>query len=103
MTTLDFADAVMLAAATVPPGNPGRFGRRKVFIDVVHKHIQRAKLWRGTLTAFKAKLVAAHRAGRLELARADLVGAMPWKHVRASLTTWDGVEYHFVMAPYMFG
>jgi hypothetical protein len=57
------------------PYRPAVFGDRKVFID--HAHAMAAtRGYKGSLDDFKAELVAASRAGRITLARADLVEAM---------------------------
>jgi hypothetical protein len=84
-----FANAVNTAAAGA---TTGCFGPRKVFI---------AALWRAAFTseplwAFKARLIAAHRAGTVVLARADLVGAMDTSLVRDSEATDGLATYHFV-------
>ena len=71
----------------------GRFGPRKVFI---------ASVWRDpafgglALADFKARLLAAHRAGAVTLARADLVGAMDPALVRESEVAHGDSRYHFV-------
>jgi hypothetical protein len=50
-----------------------------------------------TLDELKARLVAAHRAGELVLARADLVAAMDPALVAASEITTDGASFHFIV------
>ena len=49
------------------------------------------------LDDFKARLVAAHRAGELTLARADLVAAMDPALVAASEIAADGASFHFLV------
>jgi hypothetical protein len=76
----------------------GVFGDRKVFISSVWNDLRRSPSWAQlTLDAFKARLVAAHRAGDLVLARADLVAAMNPELVAASETTTDGASFHFIV------
>ena len=76
----------------------GVFGDRKVFIAAVWNGLRRAPAWSSlTLDDFKARLVAAHRAGDLSLARADLVAAMDPELVAASETTTDGASFHFII------
>jgi hypothetical protein len=74
----------------------GRFGDEKVFISHVHRALDDRSL---SLEAFKERLVAAQRAGLLELSRADLVGAMPEIDVRASEIDSLGAAFHFIRAP----
>jgi len=74
------------------------FGDRKVFIASVWNELRRDPSWAAlTLDDFKARLVAAHRAGDLALARADLVAAMDPELVNASETTTDGASFHFIV------
>lgn len=90
----DFASAVRESAEHA---TDGIFGGRKVFIS---------SLWRGmrahptfgalTLDEFKEQLVAAHKAGLLALARADLTGAMDPSAVSESETSHLESRYHFV-------
>ncbi len=47
--------------------------------------------------AFKRRMVTAHRAGLLVLARADLVAAMPRAAVAASEVCDGYAEFHFVL------
>jgi len=93
--THDFVDEVRgVARAT----NHGGFGDRKVFIASVWDELRRQPQWASlTLDDFKARLVRAHRAGNLELARADLVAAMNQDLVAASETTTDGASFHFIV------
>jgi hypothetical protein len=91
-----FASDVWDAAGAVPPD--GRFGDRKVFISAVWHELRRSPRWSAvTLDELKARLVAAHRAGELTLARADLVAAMDPALVAASEITADGASFHFLV------
>jgi hypothetical protein len=89
-TPAGFAAAVKAAAAGATTGT---FGDRKVFI---------ASLWRApafaglSLAEFKARLLAAHQAGAIRLARADLVAAMDPALVRESELPHLEATYHFV-------
>jgi len=90
-----FADAVLGAAEAVVDG---WFGDRKVFVSAVWDQLRRDPRWSGLgLAGFKADLVAAHRAGQLLLARADLVAAMDPALVAASEIAVDGASFHFVV------
>ena len=76
----------------------GVFGDRKVFISAVWDTFRRHPAWSSvTLGEFKTRLVSAHRAGELSLARADLVAAMDPALVAASETTTDGASFHFIV------
>ena len=74
-------------------GAHGRFGHRKVWLSAVH----RAMLLDLSVPAFRAQLLAAHRRGAVELARADLVAAMNPRLVAASELVADGATWHFVV------
>jgi hypothetical protein len=90
-----FADGVERAARATAEG---WFGDRKVFVSAVWDQLRRDPGWAPlALDDFKARLVAAHRAGLLELARADLVAAMDPALVAASEITADGASFHFVV------
>lgn len=90
-----FADEVRDVARTA---THGVFGDRKVFISSVWDELRRQPTWSAlTLDEFKARLVTAHRAGDLVLARADLVAAMNPELVAASETTTDGASFHFIV------
>lgn len=90
-----FAEAALRAAAAV---EDGRFGDRKVFASAAWEVLRRAPAWSGlALDDFKARLLAAHRAGELTLARADLVAAMDPVLVAASEIVADGASFHFVV------
>jgi hypothetical protein len=88
--TDDFAAAVRGAAARA---TDGRFGPRKVFIASVWRDAAFSAL---SLADFKARLLAAHRAGAITLARADLVAAMDPDLVRESEVAHLDSRYHFV-------
>lgn len=76
----------------------GVFGDRKVFISSVWDALRETPAWSQlALDDLKQQLVAAHRARELELARADLVGAMDPALVAASETHTDGATFHFVV------
>src|SRR5262249_23068642 len=86
----------VLRAAAEP--TVARFGDRKVFVSSLWEQLRRDPRWAAlSLDDLKARLVAAHRAGRLVLARADLVAAMDPELVAASETTADGASFHFVL------
>ena len=91
-----FADAVRSAAAAAAPD--GWFGDRKVFVSAVWDQLRTHAPWTAlALDDFKARLLAAHRAGALTLARADLVAAMDPERVAASEIAADGASFHFVV------
>lgn len=85
-----FAAAVHAAAARA---TVGVVGTRKVFI---------ASVWRDpvfaeqSLDAFKQRLLTEHTAGRVRLARADLVSAMDPALVRSSEVQHLEATYHFI-------
>jgi hypothetical protein len=88
------ADDVRSSVASLPTEHPGRFGH-KVFISAA-----RAALGGDAALSdaeFKRQLFAAHRAGLIQLARADLVAAMDPVAVAASETQVDGATFHFVI------
>jgi hypothetical protein len=90
-----FAVDVMRAADAT---TDGWFGDRKVFVSAVWNHLRSDPRWSGlALAEFKARLVAAHRAGALTLARADLVAAMDPALVAASETAAEGASFHFIV------
>jgi hypothetical protein len=90
-----FAAEVREVAATA---HDGVFGDRKVFIASVWNELRRSPPWSSlTLDEFKARLIVAHRAGDVSLARADLVAAMDPELVVASETTTDGASFHFIV------
>jgi hypothetical protein len=90
-----FAADVQGAAAQA---QDGWFGDRKVFVSAVWCELRKIPRWSAmTLDELKQRLVAAHRAGELLLARADLVAAMDPELVGASEITTDGASFHFVV------
>jgi hypothetical protein len=90
-----FAADVLRAAGETADG---WFGDRKVFVSAVWDQLRRARGWSAvTLDEFKRRLIAAHRAGELVLARADLVAAMDPATVAASEIATDGASFHFIV------
>jgi hypothetical protein len=77
----------------------GRFGR-KVFTAAIRRALRGTRYARLPRATVDDLLVRAHRAGLLELARADLVGAMDTDEVRDSeIVVPDvGATFHFVVA-----
>lgn len=74
-----------------------RFGDRKVFVADVHRQLVEEGRDDGmTLDELKAELVRLHKAGKIKLARADLVAAMDPAKVTASETDAGGATFHFV-------
>lgn len=87
-----FAAQVMKVAREMPEG--GRFYDNKVWIHAVYL----IGKFKGSLEAFKAKVLEADRARLIELARADLLPAMDAVRVRMSHTVCElGSEYHFIV------
>jgi hypothetical protein len=75
----------------------GTFGRRKVFIASLWRTLRDHPALRGAdLEAFKQRLLEAHRAGRLTLARADLTSAMDPELLAASEVAHLEARYHFI-------
>ena len=90
-----FAQAVKAAAAAE---SRAVFDDRNVFISAVWRALHgRPPIDRMSLDSFKHALVAAHRAGQLSLARADLVAVMDPAEVAASETASGEARYHFVV------
>jgi hypothetical protein len=90
-----FAREVMSAARSA---REGLFGDRKVFISSVWDDLRRKPSWSSlTLDEFKARLVRAHRAGDIVLARADFVSGMNPEVVAASEIQTDGASFHFIV------
>ena len=90
-------DDVRAAAAAA---RDGVFGERKVFIAAIWHALRATPAWASLeLDELKARLVEAHRAHQLVLARADLVAAMDPALVAASETHADGATFHFVVKP----
>ncbi len=78
-------------------GPEGRYGDQKVFIISVYRAIPPHALGM-TLSEFKRWLVEANRNRVLNLARADLVGAMDRNLVRDSEIEDLGSTFHFILA-----
>jgi hypothetical protein len=90
-----FVDDVRRAAGAV---RDGWFGDRKVFVSAVWEALRRQPRWAElALDDFKAQLFAAHRAGAVMLARADLVAAMDPARVAASEIAVSGATFHFLV------
>jgi len=90
----EFAAARHTVAAIGHDANQ-RYGLRKVFLAAVHAALGGEGAI--NLKAFKRRMVSAHRAGLLVLARADLVAAMPPAAVADSEVSDRGAEFHFVL------
>lgn len=88
--------ATLAALATVPAS--GRFGADRVFVSALWRALDRAAFDGLTLDGFKTALVAAHRAGKLTLVRADLVAAMNPATVAASRIAVLNATFHLVLA-----
>jgi hypothetical protein len=94
-TAKQFADHVHAIARDV---REGVFGERKVFISAVWGELHRDPAWTSlSLDEFKHRLVSAHHAGELLLARADLVAAMSPELVAASEIVTGGASFHFIV------
>lgn len=76
---------------------PGRFGDRKVFVSALWQRV--GNTLGMSLDAFKQWLVVQHRAGVLQLARADLVAAMDPDLVAASEIRFGNATFHFLVDP----
>ncbi len=88
-----------LVRETIPRiGSDGRFGVEKVFVSALWRRIERDnRLPNLSLDRFKSWLVTANREQLLDLARADLVGAMDAKLVKESEIQDLGATFHFVV------
>jgi hypothetical protein len=79
----------------------GRIGDRKIFIAALWDRVG-GKIHM-SLLEFKRWLINQHRQGRLVLARADLIAAMPYDLVRRSEAetegAYSGATFHFVVDP----
>ncbi len=81
-------------------GTPGRYGTNKVFVSEIWAVASRDPRFRKmTAAEFKRALVRANRLRLIDLARADLVGAMNPEQVRASEIVDLGSSFHFVLDP----
>jgi hypothetical protein len=98
LTTCSLAElavAVRRAVAAIGHDANERFGTRKVFLAAVHAALGGEGAIH--LEAFKRRMVSAHRAGLLVLARADFVAAMSQAAVAASEISDGGATFHFVL------
>lgn len=94
---LDLTGFARRVAEAARGSRDGRFGDGKVFISHVWRVLRTDPAFRAIDAAdFKARLVEAHRAGLLDLGRADLVDAMDPADVRESATPYLNAVYHFV-------
>jgi hypothetical protein len=98
------ADAALAAlaaavhAAAAAAESRAVFDERNVYISAVWRALRgRPPVDRLDLDGFKRALVAAHRAGLVSLARADLVAVMDPAEVAASETISAEARYHFVV------
>jgi hypothetical protein len=94
------ADALLsLVREAIPRiGADGRFGPEKVFVSALWHRIERdGRLPDLSYDRFKRWLVTANRDQLLDLARADLVGAMDPKLVAESEIEHLGTTFHFVV------
>ena len=79
-------------------GSDGRFGPEKVFVSAIWHRIESdSRLPDLSLERFKRWLVTANRDQLLDLARADLVGAMDANLVAESEIRDLGSTFHFVV------
>lgn len=82
---------------TIPRiGAEGRFGSEKVFVSALWHRMEQARV-ELSLDHFKRWLLTANRDGHLQLARADLVGAMDPVQVAESEIRDRGATFHFVV------
>jgi hypothetical protein len=94
------ADALLTAVreAIREIGPDGRFGPDKVYVSAIWHHIEHdRRLIDLSLDRFKRWLVVANRDRLLDLARADLVGAMEASLVSESEIEDLGSTFHFVL------
>jgi len=91
-TIADFSRDINHLAKHAKDGN---WLNTKTFIDQVHRDYVR-KHGDVSMDAFKTQLVAAARAGKILLSRADLVGAYPQHRLRDSQITTGGEAYHMI-------
>lgn len=89
-----FVHALRLALAAY---SPGRHGGDRMFIGHAHAAYCEAVGPRDMpLDTFKQGLIEAHRQGRIDLCRADLVESMDPRDVSASETPYLGAVFHFI-------
>jgi hypothetical protein len=99
-TSVMSADALLSLVREIIPriGSDGRFGTEKVFVSALWERIERdGRLPDLSYDRFKRWLVIANRDQLLDLARADLVGAMDPKLVADSEIVYLGTTFHFVV------
>ncbi len=91
------AQIIQDAAARAKPWTSGS---DKVFVcDVYDQIVKDGKDGGVTLEEFKESLDVLRRRGDIEMARADLVAAMPARKVARSLTRAGSAELHFIRSP----
>lgn len=91
----DFAADLQRAIAGL---RQGTFGDEKVFISAAWEELRQRPAWRQlSLGDFKTRLLAAHHAGEVVLARADLVGAMDPQLVERSEIEAGSASFHFIV------
>jgi hypothetical protein len=90
---------LMLVRDALPHiGSDGRFGTEKVFVSALWRTISsRTPQPQLSLEHFKSWLVNANRQRLLDLAPADLVGAMDARLVAESKIEHRGATFHFVI------
>jgi hypothetical protein len=93
------AEIARSATRVIPLIGPdGRYGPHKVFISEIWLRLSREPRFRATnLSEFKDALLDANREGMLDLARADMVGAMDRRQVSESEIVDRGASFHFVL------
>jgi hypothetical protein len=107
MSLTEFARAVHEAMPAIhqevgPSGRDrGRFGPDKVFIAAIWRQLSGGdpRFREMTIGQFKRQLVDANRDRLLDLARADMVGAMEPTEVMQSEILNRGSSFHFVLDP----
>ena len=93
----DLAQFVTTVQATAAAAASGWAGNRKAYISHVWRRIEaQCPQWALTPIEFKAMLTAAHAAGRLVLANADLKDASALADVQESAIAFKNTVFHFV-------
>lgn len=92
-----FAAVVHAVIAQLGATAGERFGARKVYISAIYTAAMLTDHEVGELDTFKARLIAANRAGLLDLARADLIAAMDPEAVEVSEIHHLTSTFHFVL------
>lgn len=95
-TGADFGRLAINAANSVPIAQ--RYGDRKTFVADAFETAKKASP-NITIDEFKTKLLKAQRDGHVQLARADLIGAMDPRKVADSLIEENSgkITYHFIV------